>query len=125
MYTPQRITTPASNGQGTARIDPYKTVGLTSCFGGIIFFVAFVGLGAIFRGEGDSGALLIFGAVVCVVNIIGDLILVAGFHLDTAGAAIATVAAQAVSVILAIIILKKKNYGFHIKRRDFKINKQC
>jgi len=68
---------------------------------------------------------LFFVAVACVVNIIGDLILVAGFHLDTAGAAIATVAAQAVSVILAIIILKKKNYGFHIKKRDFKINKQC
>lgn len=43
-----------------------------------------------------------------MVNIIGDLILVAGFHLDAAGAAIATVAAQAVSVILALIILKKK-----------------
>lgn len=43
-----------------------------------------------------------------MANIIGDLILVAGFHLDAAGAAIATVAAQAVSVILALIILKKK-----------------
>lgn len=60
-------------------------------------------------------------AVACVVNIIGDLILVAGFHLDTAGAAIATVAAQAVSVILAIIILKKKNYGFHIKNGILKL----
>lgn len=48
-------------------------------------------------------------AVACVVNIIGDLILVAGFHLDAAGAAIATVAAQAVSVVLAIILLKKKD----------------
>lgn len=44
-----------------------------------------------------------------MVNIIGDLILVAGFHLDAAGAAIATVAAQAVSVILALIILKKRS----------------
>ena len=63
---------------------------------------------AIFRGFGDSKSPLIFVAVACVVNIIGDLILVAGFHLDAAGAAIATVAAQAVSVILAFIILKKK-----------------
>lgn len=57
-----------------------------------------------------------------MVNIIGDLILVAGFHL---GAAVATVAAQAVSVVLALIILKKKKYGFRIRKQDFKINNQC
>lgn len=81
-------------------------------------------LAAIFRGFGDSKSPLIFVAVACVVNIIGDLILVAGFHLDAAGAA-ATVAAQAVSVVLALIILKKKKYGFRIRKQDFKINNQC
>jgi len=79
-------------------------------------------LAAIFRGFGDSKSPLIFVAVACVVNIIGDLILVAGFHLDAAGAA---VAAQAVSVVLALIILKKKKYGFRIRKQDFKINNQC
>ena len=79
-------------------------------------------LAAIFRGFGDSKSPLIFVAVACVVNIIGDLILVAGFHLD---AAVAMVAAQAVSVVLALIILKKKKYGFRIRKQDFKINNQC
>lgn len=79
-------------------------------------------LAAIFRGFGDSKSPLIFVAVACVVNIIGDLILVAGFHLDAAGAA---VAAQAVSVVLALIMLKKKNYGFRIRKQDLKINNQC
>ena len=37
-------------------------------------------------------------SVACIVNIIGDLILVARLHLDAAGAALATVFAQAVSV---------------------------
>lgn len=67
----------------------------------------------------SSRSPLIFVAVACVVNIIGDLILVAGFHLDAAGAAIATVAAQAVSVVLAIILLKKKDLkkeGFQNQR---------
>ena len=64
-------------------------------------------------------------AVACAVNIIGDLIFVAGFQLDAAGAAIATVMAQAVSVVLAIIILKRKKYDFKIQKQDFKINKQC
>ena len=76
-------------------------------------------LAAIFRGFGDSKSPLIFVAVACVVNIIGDLILVAGFHLDAAGAA------QAVSVILALIMPKKKNYGFRIRKQDLKINNQC
>lgn len=76
-------------------------------------------LAAIFRGFGDSKSPLIFVAVACVVNIIGDLILVAGFHLDAA------VAAQAVSVVLALIMLKKKNYGFRIRKQDLKINNQC
>lgn len=79
-------------------------------------------LAAIFRGFGDSKSPLIFVAVACVVNIIGDFILVAGFHLD---AAIATGAAQAASVILALIILKKKKYGFRIRKQDFKISSQC
>ena len=82
-------------------------------------------MAAIFRGLGDSRSPLIFVAVACVVNIIGDLILVAGFHLDAAGAAIATVAAQAVSVVLAIVLLKKKDLKFGIQKKDFRINGQC
>ena len=73
----------------------------------------------------SSRSPLIFVAVACVVNIIGDLILVAGFHLDAAGAAIATVAAQAVSVVLAIVLLKKKDLKFGIQKKDFRINGQC
>ena len=68
------------------------------CGGGIFFIVAYNLLAAIFRGLGDSKSPLLFVAVACVVNIAGDLILVAGLHLDAAGAAIATVTAQAVSV---------------------------
>ena len=63
--------------------------------------------------------------VACIVNVIGDLVLVAGFHLDAAGAAIATVAAQAVSVICAIAMLLKKELPFKIHRSDFKPNPQC
>ena len=44
--------------------------------------------------------------VACIVNVIGDLILVAGFNMDAAGAAIATVFAQAVSVVFALVMLK-------------------
>ena len=109
---------------------PQEAISLTTvyvriCGGGIFFIVAYNVLAAIFRGLGDSRSPLIFVAVACVVNIIGDLILVAGFHLDAAGAAIATVAAQVVSVVLAIVLLKKKDLKFGIQKKDFRINGQC
>lgn len=92
------------------------------CGSGIFFIVAYNMLSALFRSLGDSRSPLIFVLVACIVNVIGDLVLVAGFHLDAAGAAIATVAAQAVSVICAIAMLLKKELPFKIHRSDFKLN---
>ncbi len=95
------------------------------CGGGILFIVAYNMLSAIFRGLGDSKSPLIFVLVACIVNVVGDLVLVAGFHLDAAGAAIATVAAQAVSVVCAVVMLVKKKLPFRISRADFRLNPQC
>ena len=95
------------------------------CGGGIFFIVAYNMLSALFRGLGDSRSPLIFVLVACIVNVIGDLVLVAGFHLDAAGAAIATVAAQAVSVVCAVVMLLKKELPFKLHRSDFKLNPQC
>ena len=67
------------------------------CGAGIFFIVAYNMLSALFRGLGDSRSPLIFVLVACVVNIVGDLVLVAGFHLDAVGAAIATVLSQLLS----------------------------
>ncbi len=93
------------------------------CGGGIFFIVAYNLLSAVFRGLGDSRSPLLFVAVACLVNIIGDLLLVAVFHLDTAGAAIATVAAQALSVVFALVLLKKRGVPFKITKKDFSFNK--
>ena len=99
---------------------PKEAVELTSvyvriCGGGIFFIVAYNLLSAIFRGLGDSKSPLLFVFVACIVNVIGDIVLVAGFHMDAAGAAIATVAAQALSVVFAIVILIKKKLLFREK----------
>ena len=109
---------------------PTKAVDLTAtyvriCGGGIFFIVAYNLLSAIFRGLGDSKSPLLFVLVACIINIFGDLALVAGLHMDAAGAAIATVAAQACSVVFAIVILLKKQLPFTIKKQDFRLNPQC
>ena len=109
---------------------PTEAVDLTTsyvriCGGGILFIVAYNMLAAIFRGLGDSKSPLLFVLVACIFNIVGDLVLVAGFHLDAAGAAIATVFAQAVSVVCAIVILLKKDLPFKIQKSDLCLNSQC
>ena len=109
---------------------PEEAVDLTTmyvriCGSGIFFIVAYNVLSAIFRGLGDSKSPLLFVLIACIINIIGDLVLVAGFHLDAAGAAAATVLAQACSVVFAIGILVKKHLPFTIARNDFKWNAQC
>ena len=95
------------------------------CGSGIFFIVAYNLLAAIFRGLGDSKSPLLFVLVACIVNIFGDLLLVAGLHLDAAGAALATVFAQAISVVCAIVILIKKKLPFSITKEDFCFNYQC
>lgn len=109
---------------------PAEAVDLTAsyvriCGGGIFFIVAYNLLSAIFRGLGDSKSPLLFVLVACIVNVFGDLALVAGLHMDAAGAAIATVAAQAVSVVCAVIMLLKKKLPFRLQKSDFRLNLQC
>ena len=109
---------------------PAEAVDLTAsyvriCGAGIFFIVAYNLLSAIFRGLGDSKSPLLFVLVACIVNIIGDLVLVAGLHMDAAGAAIATVTAQALSVVFAVMLLLKKDLPFAITKKDFRLNPQC
>lgn len=95
------------------------------CGSGIFFIVAYNVLSAIFRGLGDSRSPLLFVLVACVVNILGDLALVAGLRMDAAGAALATVFAQAVSVVCAVGLLVKKNLPFSFSRKEIRLNHQC
>ena len=78
------------------------------CSAGSLFIVAYNLLGSIFRGLGNSRLPLISVSIACLVNIAGDLLLVGVFHMASAGAAIATVFAQAVSVVLSILIIRKQ-----------------
>ena len=109
---------------------PEEAVGLTAsyvriCGGGILFIVAYNLLSAVFRGLGDSRSPLLFVLVACGVNIVGDLVLVAVCKMDAAGAAIATVFAQAVSVVFAVVLLLRKKLPFAITRKDFRFNPEC
>ena len=109
---------------------PQEALALTTsyvriCGCGILFIVAYNVLSAVFRGLGDSRSPLLFVLVACLVNVAGDLVLVAGLHLDAAGAALATVLAQAVSVGCALAILRRKKLPFTFRKSDVRLNEQC
>lgn len=88
------------------------------CGAGIVFVIAYNVISGIFRGLGNSKLPLIFVAIACVVNIIGDLLFVAVLHMNVAGAAIATIMAQAVSVILSLVIIMHQDLPFSMKLSD-------
>lgn len=93
------------------------------CGVGSLFIVAYNLIGSVFRGMGDARTPLITVAIACVVNIIGDLILIAGFKMGAAGAAIATVGAQGVSVLLSLVLIRRKELPFSFTRKDLRLNK--
>lgn len=61
----------------------------------------------ILRGLGDSRASLLFLMISCMVNIVLDLLFVAGFGMDTAGAALATAIAMFSSWFFSIFYIRK------------------
>lgn len=94
------------------------------CSAGSIFIVAYNVLGSIFRGLGDSKTPLIAVAIACIVNIVGDLLFVAVFNMAVAGAALATVLAQAVSVLLSVVIIKRKGMPFPFSLKSIRFHKK-
>ena len=91
------------------------------CGGGSLAIVAYNVLGSVMRGLGDSRTPLMTVAIACAVNITGDLLLVAVLHLGAAGAAIATVAAQLISVLVSFLVLRGRGLPFPFFRRDIRL----
>lgn len=93
---------------------------LTVCFAGIPFITAYNVISNIFRGIGDTKHPMYFIGIAGVFNIILDYALIGGLGLGAFGAALATVSAQAVSVLAAIVALKKLQLGIVLCKKDFR-----
>ena len=107
------MSTPQQAVEGT-------TVYLTICFAGIPLITAYNIISSIFRGLGDSKSPMYFIAVACGVNIVLDYVFIGGLHFGASGAALGTTLAQTISVIVALIAIRKKDTGISLKRSDLK-----
>ena len=92
------------------------------CGLGTLVIIAYNLIGSVFRGIGDSATPLVTVAIACACNIAGDLLLVAGLRMGTAGAAIATVFAQGVSVAISFLLIRRKKLPFELKRGHIRWN---
>lgn len=92
------------------------------CGIGSTVIIAYNLIGSIFRGIGDSQTPLVTVMIACVCNILGDLLLVAVFHMGTRGAALATVFAQVISVVISFALICRKELPFAFGRKQIRWN---
>nr|MCR4939679.1 MATE family efflux transporter [Treponemataceae bacterium] len=92
------------------------------CSAGTIFITGYNVLGSVFRGMGDSKTPLLTVLVACIINIFGDLLFVAVFKMEAAGAALATIIAQALSVVFCLLTAKKRGLPFSFSKRNIRWN---
>ena len=97
---------------------------LRICFLGIPFITAYNVISSLFRGAGDSRSPMYFVAVACVVNIVLDFAFIGFLGMGAAGAALGTICGQAVSVLTALLMLRKKDFGFAMNRQTMKPSRQ-
>lgn len=105
---------------------PDESFGLTmeyvaTCAWGIVFICGYNAISSILRGYGDSARPMIFVGISCLINVILDFVFVKYFHLNVRGTALATIISQAVSMMIAIVYLKKGQFLFDFKPSSFKI----
>lgn len=91
------------------------------CSGGILVIIAYNVISGVLRGVGNANLPFLFVGIACIVNIAADLLFVAVFHMDAAGAALATVLAQLVSVVLSLAVLRRYQLPISFSLRQCRI----
>ena len=89
---------------------------------GIPAMIAFNTLAAVLRSLGDSRTPLIILIFSSLLSIVLALAFILGLNMGVAGAAWATVLAQAFSVIGCLLYVKKHFHILYLKKSDFKLN---
>ena len=97
---------------------------LSICFAGLFFITLYNVFAAVYRGLGDAKSPLAFAAVACLCNIVIDLVLIGGFGMGAAGAALGTVLAQGISVLVSLISFWKNKPAGPLSRQDLTINRR-
>lgn len=93
---------------------------VTVCSLGNLFICGYNAISAILRGYGDSRRPMYFIGIACLINVVLDVVFVRFCRLDVRGTALATVLSQALSMMIAIVYLKRKEFLFDFRLRSFR-----
>ncbi|EFB75914.1 MATE family efflux transporter [Subdoligranulum variabile] len=93
---------------------------LTICFIGIPCITAYNIISSVFRGLGDSKSPMYFIAVACAANIALDYLFIGVLGLGPAGAALGTTLSQAISVVVSLAVILKRETGIRLRREDLR-----
>ena len=88
-------------------------------FAGIFSSMAFNLLSNIFRSIGDAKTPLYFLVIACIMNIILDIVFIAGFGMGVEGAGYATVLSQIFSALACILYIWKNIPILRLNSKDF------
>lgn len=110
------MSTPAEAVSGTSDY-------LTICFIGIPFITAYNVIASVFRGMGDSKSPMYFISVACVFNIALDFLFIGAMDMGAAGAALGTTLSQTASVIISLIVIRRKKFISGLHKNDLKPQK--
>ena len=91
-------------------------------FAGSLAFVMYNFLVGILQSVGDSRHPLVYLMISSVINIVLDLILVAGFHFGVGAAALATVISQVISALLCLRQLLKSPAEYRLEVRKIRLD---
>lgn len=94
-------------------------------FIGISFTFLYNYISSLLRSIGDSVVPLVFLAISAILNVILDIVFVAGLQFGVAGAAIATVIAQAVSAIGILVYSLKKSDILKLEKKHCYLTREA
>ena len=105
-----------------ANVFPESSAYLTIYFSGLMGLLVYNMGAAILRAVGDSQRPFYYLVVSALTNIVLDLVFVLVFRMGVRGVALATIIAQALSAVLAVIAMFRSNSCIRLELKMLKVN---
>lgn len=102
----------------------YSNTYMLIVFASIPFIALYNSGAALFRAMGNSKITMITSIIMNGINVIGNAILIYGFNMEVAGAAIPTFVSRGIAAVIIVMLLKNESLIVHIKKPfKYKFNK--
>lgn len=95
----------------------YANTYMLIVFASIPFIALYNSGAALFRAMGNSKITMVTSIIMNAINVIGNAVLIYGFHRGVEGVAIPTLLSRAVAAILIVALLRNEELVIHVSRK--------